>query len=402
MRLAILAHNLRVGGGLVVGRNIVATLPQIAPEHDYLMVVPDGCGFAGEPRPDRVRFVELRSGSLLDRLRVERSVLPKLLRDFAPDWIWALGNVPVRAPGCRQALLVHDPHLFYPRRHYALETPRNRATKQLLRWHLGRALGDVDVVFCQTESARRRFAAHFPAVARVASCPVAVSRFAAGAATDAAPPAALRRSDGSFRVLILTRYYAHKNLERVVEAFDRFRAELAGVTCILTIAPEQHPRAAALLETLRARGLEERIVNIGPLRQDELAPVYRACDALLHPTLLESFSSAYLEAMHFGLPILTSDLDFAREVCGDAASYFDPWNAAAIKDAVLALRADPARSVELVRRGAARLATAQRGWPEIVAHALDVLAGVGAGARGQEEEGERSCRSASIRAGVAS
>src|SRR5262249_49848850 len=123
---------------------------------------------------------EVRFGSLLDRLRVEKRVLPELLRDFAPDWIWPLGNVPLRRPGCRQALLVMDPHLFYPRRHYALETPRNRATKQLLRHHVGRALRDVDVVFCQTESARRRFAAQFAAFGgRLAVCPAAVSRFAA-------------------------------------------------------------------------------------------------------------------------------------------------------------------------------------------------------------------------------
>lgn len=71
-----------------------------------------------------------------------------------------------------------DPHLFYPREHYALETARNRATKQLLRHHVTRALRDVDVVFCQTESARRRFASTFAFGGRTAVCPAAVSRFA--------------------------------------------------------------------------------------------------------------------------------------------------------------------------------------------------------------------------------
>jgi glycosyltransferase involved in cell wall biosynthesis len=193
------------------------------------------------------------------------------------------------------------------------------------------------------------------------------------------------------KALILTRYYAHKNLERVVEAFDRHREALREVTCVLTIAPDQHPRAAELLRTIKARGLEDRIVNLGPLRQDELAATYLACDVLLHPTLLESFSSAYLEAMHFGRPILTSDLDFAHEVCGDAAEYFDPWRADAIKDALLALRDRPERRAELVERGRSRLEHALRSWPEILRDALAVL----------EEEGE-SCPSERIRAGAAS
>jgi glycosyltransferase involved in cell wall biosynthesis len=391
MRLAILAHNLRVGGGLVVGRNVVATLPQLAPEHEYLMVVPAELGFEPVSAPN-VEWAEVRFGSLLDRLRVERGLLPTLLRDFRPDWVWPLGNVPLRAPGCRQALLVMDPHLFYPRAHYALETTRNRATKQLLRHHVSRALRDVDVVFCQTESARRRFAASFAFAGRTALCPAAVSRFAT-IPSEVAVPEPLRGREGQLKALILTRYYAHKNLERVVEAFDRHRDALRDVTCVLTIAPDQHPRAAELLRTIEARGLGDRIVNLGPLRQDELAAAYLACDVLLHPTLLESFSSAYLEAMHFGRPILTSDLDFAHEVCGDAAEYFDPWHADAIKDALLALRDRPERRAELVARGHARLETALRSWPEILRDALAVL---------EEKEEGAACPSERIRAGAAS
>lgn len=97
MRLAILAHNLRVGGGLVVGRNVVATLPQVAPQHEYLMVVPADLGF--EPVTARnVEWAEVRFGSLFDRFRVERGLLPTLLREFRPDWVWPLGNVRCARP----------------------------------------------------------------------------------------------------------------------------------------------------------------------------------------------------------------------------------------------------------------------------------------------------------------
>ena len=40
MRIVLLVHNLRVAGGFPVGRNIVATLGEIAPGHKYLIVVP--------------------------------------------------------------------------------------------------------------------------------------------------------------------------------------------------------------------------------------------------------------------------------------------------------------------------------------------------------------------------
>ena len=50
-------------------------------------------------------------------------------------------------------------------------------------------------------------------------------------------------------------------------------------------------------------------------------------DAIILPSLIESYSLIFIEAMFFHKPIFTSDLDFAREVCKNAAFYFNPFNA---------------------------------------------------------------------------
>jgi hypothetical protein len=41
--------------------------------------------------------------------------------------------------------------------------------------------------------------------------------------------------------------------------------------------------------------------------------------------------------MSYNLPILTSNYNFAREVCGDAAVYFDPLDLKSIKNTILSL-----------------------------------------------------------------
>jgi glycosyltransferase involved in cell wall biosynthesis len=106
------------------------------------------------------------------------------------------------------------------------------------------------------------------------------------------------------------------------------------------------------------------------VKQTELAGYFQSAHALIQPTVLESFSSTYLEAMQFGTPILTSDMDFAREVCGDAALYFDPWNASALCEAVQRFRATPELSRDLVQRGKERMQTYFRSWEEIVGDAM--------------------------------
>ena len=42
------------------------------------------------------------------------------------------------------------------------------------------------------------------------------------------------------------------------------------------------------------------------------------------PSLLESLSSAHLEAMAWGKPQVVSDLPYAHDLCGSAAIYVDP------------------------------------------------------------------------------
>jgi len=71
-------------------------------------------------------------------------------------------------------------------------------------------------------------------------------------------------------------------------------------------------------------GLNKTILNVGEVEQYDIRELYTNVDALLLPTLLESFSSTYADAMFYRKPIFTSDRDFAHEACGKAAIYFNP------------------------------------------------------------------------------
>ncbi|MFQ5806590.1 MAG: glycosyltransferase, partial [Phycisphaerae bacterium] len=95
--------------------------------------------------------------------------------------------------------------------------------------------------------------------------------------------------------------------------------------------------------------------------------------ALILPTLLESFSSTYLEAMQFRCPILTSDLDFARDICGSAAHYFAPFDPASIRDAIVELKRSPELQEQLVAAGVERHQSLVRDWDSIVADAVHEL-----------------------------
>ena len=135
--------------------------------------------------------------------------------------------------------------------------------------------------------------------------------------------------------LCLTHYYPHKNLETLLPVAAEIKERSLAYTIVTTIEAEDHKRAAKLLTRLHDQGLTDIVTNIGRVRHADLAALYSQCDAMILPTLLESFSATYIEAMFHGKTILTSDLDFARDVCGEAAFYFDPLNPQSIVEAMV-------------------------------------------------------------------
>ena len=126
------------------------------------------------------------------------------------------------------------------------------------------------------------------------------------------------------KLLCLTHYYPHKNLEVLLPLARRIKERSLPHCIVITIDATQHRKAEEFLNIIRKEGLEDIIINIGPVSMDVVPSLYSQCDALLMPTLLESFGLTYLEAMFHYKTILTSNRDFAKDVCGQAAFYFDP------------------------------------------------------------------------------
>ena len=124
---------------------------------------------------------------------------------------------------------------------------------------------------------------------------------------------------------------------------------------IVTIAAWQHRRAKELLDSLQKEGLDDTVINVGPVQMNYVPALYSQCDALLMPTLLESFSGTYVEAMYHRKVILTSNLDFAEDVCGEAAFYFDPLDVDSISDAINLAFGDDELRMQRIEEGARKL-----------------------------------------------
>lgn len=376
MRIAILAHGLHVSGGILVGKSIVATLPKIAPQHDYLITVPAGLSYETHDGKKNVLVIKIKPASLLKRPYYDFLVLPKLAKNFNPDVIVGLGNLGLLKPPCKQAFLFHQTQLVYPLEHYKkkLYGYRVRCKIFLLKKSIRKSLRYTQIVFCQTPVAKERFSKTFKFPSnQIKIMPNAVSEFVKVPEAEIIRPEIFEHNN-YFNLFFIASYYPHKNLEILIKIFKEHREKLHGVRCIITISGEQyHKKAQKLLDDVEKNNLQDYIVNVGPLEQEELAGYYCNSDALFFPTLLESFSAAYIEAMHFGVPILTSDLDFAQYICDGTAVYFDPWNPENIVEKILLVKNNPQLREELIAKGNKRASTFYKSWEEILSDAMNEL-----------------------------
>jgi glycosyltransferase involved in cell wall biosynthesis len=132
--------------------------------------------------------------------------------------------------------------------------------------------------------------------------------------------------DNTINILCPGAAYTHKAFQFIPE-IAKFLKEILKIEFrfILTL-----PDSKMLVEIEKKAlefGVEGNIINKGPFSYSEINRVYSEADIVFVPSLLETFSASYLEAIAFQKELVVADKGFAKEICGEYANYVNPKNA---------------------------------------------------------------------------
>lgn len=237
----------------------------------------------------------------------------------------------------------------------AFRTIASPLSRQKLRYSARYKLGWVrraDHWIAQTDTARRGLAerGRLP-LERIHLVPNVVAKWYHGHPAVPRPIV----PDANVRILYLAAAYEHKRHDLLPEVCDELRRRgLNEVKFTVTIPP-----ASKIWQVVRAKadrlGVGMMIDNRGPVPVTAGPQLYAQHQLCFVPTVLETFTATYVEAMATATPILTSDLDFAHEACGEAALYFDPASPADAADQICRLVSSPALIQQQCERGRQRL-----------------------------------------------
>lgn len=330
-RIFVNGVSAKSGGGRSILRNFLCVARDADDDFEFVVAVGNsdglrdlGCG--------RIVLVETGLWSTTALIPwASLFALPRLALRTGCSAIFNLGDVPIRSP-LPQVLLFDWPYAAYPRsRAWGLSAPHEWLARKAKLWLFRHLRSNIDLMVAQNAPLAHRLQTIYdlPNVEIIPNA-VSIENFDGGEFRDFA------LGEG-FKLLCLSRYYSHKNIEIFLPLARIIRKKGINAKIITTLERDENIGAKHFLDAIEAEGLSDVILNVGSVPMSQVPSLYQQTDALLLPTYLESFSGTYVEAMHHGLPILTSDLDFARGVCGEAALYFDPSDEATIFNAICQL-----------------------------------------------------------------
>jgi glycosyltransferase involved in cell wall biosynthesis len=119
-----------------------------------------------------------------------------------------------------------------------------------------------------------------------------------------------------------------KNIPSLLQAFSVMRSKIPDMKLVVIGNRQGYHYDTRIDAVIREYALQEVVVFPGFVNQEDLSIIMRMAEVFVFPSLYEGFGLPVLEAMSQSVPVLASDIESLREVCGDAALFIDTTNLA--------------------------------------------------------------------------
>lgn len=154
--------------------------------------------------------------------------------------------------------------------------------------------------------------------------------------------------EGGVTMLTVSSTSVHKNLGIMVPVADYLERKYPNFKFRFVLTCDKAPFELP-------DSLAKHFVFIGKVDVAECPNLYEQANIMFMPTLMECFTATYPEAMRMEVPIVTTDLEFARGLCGDAACYYSAIDAEAAAEAIYKVATDEAYRRQLTAYGKEQL-----------------------------------------------
>ena len=186
------------------------------------------------------------------------------------------------------------------------------------------------------------------------------------------------RKDGVLKTLYISVYYPHKDPLTLVRATQKLRDSGTNAIARITMKDQDFTHWSSGPRELKGIQAPENrdFVILDHIPHEEVDSELKQHDVLVSTSLAETFGFPLVESMAAGVPVVATDVPIHREICGDAALYFQPGDSEDLARQLTELDKDPDLRATLVRQGHAR-ASDMYGWSRHIQILGDCVSSLG-------------------------
>jgi glycosyltransferase involved in cell wall biosynthesis len=307
------------------------------------------------------------------------------------DLLFSTANFAMFRCPVKQILLVRNA-LYFSRMYQQTLLPRHglkmRIAFRLRRWMICQSAKSADIVMTPTHAMLNALQTHV----QVAATKGIVNHYGVGELVEGKMAhRSIERQSSPVRLLYISLYAEHKNLTTLLKALPLLNRDRNQEFSLKTTVNPNWDAASRMLthkddiDLARLPDITPWVKFAGPLSQEEIEEQYRTADIFVFPSITESFGHPMAEAMAHGLPIVAADTPVNREMCGNAALYFSPFEPDELAQAIHRVATDPPLGRSLGLEGKRRARTMFR-WDTHVRRILEIAQGT------QQEVLQESCQ----------
>lgn len=338
---------------------------------EMIRLEPGNHFFLYAPRPMTVDFgdnkhVSVRAANMNFRgagTVCSQVQLPYWANRDRPDVLWGPGHRLPRLLSNKIARVVTIHDLVWK---HAGETMRlmSRLAESLF---VPDAIRQADIVVADSRSTADDIASAFPEIGEyIRIVHLGATDFPAYSGSEALGKYGI----GKDYILFIGTLEPRKNLRRLLQAYASLAPTVRN-TLNLVIAGGKGWGNEDLASLVRSLNLTDSVVLTGYVSDQDMAALYTHAAFLAMPSLYEGFGLPLVEAMSFGIPVLTSSRSSLPEVAGDAGVLVDPEDVASIASGLSKMIDDQKFRDSLAMR--AKLNAARFSWESAAQEMMDIF-----------------------------
>jgi len=164
-----------------------------------------------------------------------------------------------------------------------------------------------------------------------------------------------RKPEDEFLIFTASVLYRYKNIHTIIQALS-YLSKSVKFKIKLKVAGKVNDIEYfnMMINQVKKYGLQNNVEFLGFIDQSELISLYKKADCFVFSSGMETFGFPMVEALSIGCPLIVNDTQFAREICGDVAWYYennDPFSLAAVLEGVILKKCSPINIERRISRG---------------------------------------------------